>query len=117
MNKLTLEAIEPIFREVGISREWLFALTYGQTVLYNGDTVLNWHMDGDICIINSGSIGDAKFCKSILKDIKKLIELHDKVVISSTVSSIERYLAKYDFSYYKEKNLYTKGLTWASRQP
>ena len=102
--------LEPMFRGVGISANWLHALTYGETKVYNGDSILNYYLQDDICVINSGSIENARFCKSLLKDIKGLITSHERVIISSNVDSIEGYLKKHGFRYNKKTNTYIKGV-------
>lgn len=111
MRKLAdFEEIEPMFRDVGISKEWLQALVHGETKTYNRDTILNYWVQDGICVINSGSIANARFCKSILKDIKDLITSHERVIISSSVDSIEGYLNKQGFRYNKQIKTYSKGV-------
>jgi len=108
-----LSKICKIFAEVGISKEWLYALSIGKTTFYNDDTIiLNYFIANDICVINSGSIRNAKFTKSMLKDIKTLINEHKSVIISSNVDTIDNYLKKYNFRYNSEKQIYERGITW-----
>jgi len=106
---MTKKELVPFFRET-IPDGWLYSLGVGNNTIYNGDTLLSWYMLKDICIINSISVKDKRFCKEILRDINFLIETNNKVAISSTVESIERYLKKRNFSYNRDNKTYTKGI-------
>lgn len=106
--------LEKLFKD-GITPNWVKALANGYTELYQDNTmILNYYIENDICLINSGSIDDTKFCKSMLRDIKSLITSHNNVIISSSVASIERYLSKYGFTWISEQQIYSKGITWVS---
>ena len=93
----------------GISPSWQYALNHGWTRFYDNNTkILNYHIENDICMINSGSINDEKFPKSMLKDIKTLINEHKNVIIGSKVASIGNYLERLGFRYNKEHNSYIR---------
>jgi len=110
MEKLAdFTLVEPIFKDSGISPNWLFALSRGETKVYNGTQILNFYILNDICVINSGSIKNERYKKSIIKDIIALIKSNKKVIISSEVESISKFLSKYGFSHDKAKNIYKKG--------
>ena len=99
--------VESIFRGIGITPNWLHALAFGLTKIYNDGCLLNYYCVDGICVINSA--GD-KFNKSILRDIKTLIDEYDSVVISSSQMSIEKYMAKYGFSYDSKSKVYKRGI-------
>ena len=108
-----IKQLDKIFGEVGISKEWLYLLIHGTTKLYNNDTViLNYLVENDICMINSVSVKDTKFPKSVLKDIKTLINEHKSVIIASKVHTIENYLKRLGFRYNTAKKAYERGITW-----
>lgn len=104
------EKIAPVFDGRDIPSGWVYALAVGKTKIYNGDTLLNYYIQGDICIINSISRGDKRFSKSILRDIKQLITDHDKVLIASTVESIKSCATKHGFTYNKQHKVYVRGV-------
>lgn len=99
--------VEPFFREHGISPNWLYALAHGDTVVYDDGCILNSYVYDDVCYVNSGTLYN-KFGRKILLDIKKLINTHDKIIISSSVISISRYMARLGFRY--ENNSYIRGV-------
>jgi len=109
MGKLAnLLSQEEIFSG-GITPNWKYALDNGFTKLYD-NAILNYYVKDNICVINSGSIEDSTFPKSMLKDIKTLILTHKSVIISSNVASIGNYLKKHNFSYNAENRCYMKGI-------
>ena len=104
-------ALEGLFSEVGITPNWFYALAHGHTRLYNDNQlILNYYVLDGMCIVNSGSVGDAAFPKSMLRDIKELIGTYENMIISSSVLSIEPYLNKYGFRYNSENRTYIRGV-------
>ena len=103
--------VEPIFRQTGISPNWLYGLSRGETKVYNDNTILNYYIENDVCIINSGSIDNARFCRAIIKDIISLVKNNKKVIMSSEVESMSRHcFDKYSLVFDKKKSIYTKGV-------
>ena len=102
--------VYPLFEGHGISANWLYALAKGNTKIYQGKTILNHYIDDNsgVCVINSGSINNARFPKSMLRDIKQIISNHEKIIISSEVDSVERYLSRIGFRYDRDNKLYIK---------
>ena len=111
MEKLVnFTLVEPMFRGIGITPNWLYALSFGLTEVFDGKSILNYYVNGEgVCVINSGSVDDSTFPKSLLRKIKEIMTSHDKVVISSSVRGIEPFMKKYGFRYNIELNAYTKG--------
>lgn len=101
--------VESIFKDIGISPNWLHALSIGYTKIYDG-AILNYYIENNVCIINSGSIDNKRFSKTMIADIIKLIKSHKKAIISSEVGSIEKFLQKYGFYRDEKRKLYIKGL-------
>lgn len=102
--------VEKFFKDTGITPNWLFALANGETFIY-GECILNYYVMENTLVVNSGSIGDAKFNKSILAHIRRLIDRHSYAIISSSVESIsEHMLARYGFIYDKKTLTYRKGV-------
>lgn len=102
--------VERFFKDVGITPNWLYALSNGETFIYD-DCILNYYIADGVLVVNSGSIGDAMFNKSILAHIKKIIETYSCVIISSSVESIsEHMVARYGFTYDKKTLTYKKGV-------
>ena len=105
--------VEPIFKDIGLPIIWATILEIGNTKLYDNDTkILNYYISTGICVINSISINDDTFPKSMLKDIKTLIKQHKKVIIASKVASIGKYLSSLGFRYNTENRYYYKGISW-----
>ena len=104
--------VEKFFKHVGLSVEWFKVLTHGNTRIFDDTYLLNYYVEEDICFINSASIDNKKFNKKMLLEIKKLILKYDKVVISSSVTTLIRRLKKYGFEYNEEKQFYAKGFIW-----
>ncbi len=102
--------VESIFKHHGISPNWLHGLAHGFTRVYNDNTILNYYIENEVCVINSGSINNTRYCKSIIRDIIHLIKSNNKVIISSEVSSIAKFLSKYGFKRDESNNLYSKGV-------
>ena len=102
--------VESFFKDVGITPNWLYALANGETFIY-GECLLNYYKLDGILVINSGSVGNSKFNKSILAHIRRVIESHRCVIISSSAESIsEHMVARYGFIYDKETLTYRKGI-------
>ena len=100
-----------VFNHVQLGKNWLYALSNGETKFYKNDTqVLCSMIDCGILCINSGSVDDKPFCKSLLKDIKRLMLSHDKVLIASEVEKIEPFMCKYGFKYDTKLRAYRKGV-------
>ena len=106
-EKLKLEncTLDELFPK-GLSKNWKYALSVGTTKYYKNG-ILNYYIENDILVINSGTISNKKFNKELLRDIKKLIISHDKVIVSSSNQNIAQY-KKYGFIF--NKNYYSKGL-------
>ena len=105
--------IDKVFKDCGLSPSWVHVLEIGLTKLYDNNTkVLNYHIENDVCIINSGSIENATFPKSMLKDIKTLINEYKSCIISSKVESIDNYLTRKGFRYNTEYESYIRSITW-----
>ncbi len=62
------------------------------------------------CVINSGTIGNMRFNKSMVRDILNLIKQNNKVIISSNVESIARFLGKHGMRYDHKNKAYIKGV-------
>ena len=101
--------LEPIFKGVGITPNWLHALAHGKTKVYDGYGVVNYIEENGICMINSGTIDNGRFTMSMLKDMVRLKDSFKKVIIYSERHEIARYLAKDGFRHDKDNNLYIKG--------
>lgn len=112
MKKLEdLSSVENLFKDYGITPNWLYALIHGYTKLYDDNTlILNYYINDDVCVINSGSVGDKRFSPSIIKDIMRLVAKYDKVVLSSSVREINGYMNKLNFRYNEEMKSYIRGI-------
>lgn len=106
---MQLTRIEPIFREVGISRAWLYGLTYGCVYHYNNDTeVLSYFYDKGELNIYASSIGDKRFSRELLLHLEYLIMTNDRVFLPTTLTSIGRYLKRLGMYYVPDEEAYYK---------
>ena len=102
--------VEKFFKDTGITPNWLHALANGETFIY-GDCILNYCYANGIVVINSGSIDDEQFGKSILLHIRSLIKVNERVILSSSVESISDHMAiKYGLIYDKATLTYRRGV-------
>lgn len=107
MRKLVnLEYVEETFKDITLTNNWTYALKNGTTFIYDEDLILNWYIEEEVCIINSGSFKNNSFNREILRDIRRIIAKFPKIIISSSVLSIEPFLKKKGFSYNIDKKIY-----------
>jgi len=101
--------LEPIFRETGISPEWLYILIEGVTEFFNNDTeVLNYLLKDGIVYINAAGIDESHFSFSILKRIIQIARSYD-IVLATTNCKISKHIKdKYDLEYDYEHMIYTR---------
>lgn len=102
--------LEPIFRKTGITPNWLYALSHGFTKIYDSYGIVNKCYDGDVCVINSGTIDNGQFTREMIRDIMRIGKSENRCIIYSERHEIKDYMAKNGFVHYPEKNLYIKGL-------
>lgn len=102
--------LEPIFRDVGITPNWLYALAYGKTKVYDSYGIVNYYVENDICMINSGTIKNGRFLASMLKDMMRIDKAYEKCIIYSERHEIARYMVRLGYRHDVENNLYIKGL-------
>ena len=102
--------LEPIFRGVGITPNWLHALAVGYTKTYNGYGIVNYYVEDGICMMNSGTIANGRFTKEMLKDMIRINRQYEKCIIYSERHEISRYMAKLCYTHDKANNLYIRGL-------
>ena len=102
--------LEPIFGDVPITPNWRYALENGVTKLYNNYGIVNFCYDGDVCVINSGTIDNGQFTMQMKRDIMRKAKSENKCIIYSERHEIKPYMEKEGFRHDAERNLYIKGL-------
>lgn len=103
MKKLTFEEELSIIFSDNISKEWMSALLNPEweTEIYYKDEkpygIVTMGHDGDVLMINSGTVSDKPFTVGMRRDILKASLVNEKVILSSIMkdSSISR-VARYD---------------------
>lgn len=101
--------VEKYFKDTGISPNWLYALANGETEFFQDSCLLNYYLVHDTLIINSGSLDNQKFPLSLLRRLHQLISAHNRVILSSSVTSIGDYmLARYNMRYDSQQQVYIK---------
>jgi hypothetical protein len=102
--------LEPIFRGVGITPNWLHALAVGKTKTYDSYGIVNYYIEDGICMINSGTINNGRFTSSMLKDMIRINRHYEKCIIYSERHEIAKYMSsRYGYIHDKDNNLYIKG--------
>ena len=102
--------LEPIFGDVEITDNWKYALENGVTKLYDNYGIVNFCYDGDVCVINSGTIDNGSFTKGMIRDVMRKADSEDKCIIYSERHEIESFMQKRGYRHDIENNLYIKGL-------
>ncbi|MGD2065738.1 MAG: hypothetical protein PVI43_01030 [Candidatus Bathyarchaeota archaeon] len=111
MEKLAdFTLVEKVFEKTGITPNWLYALANGYTKVYDDYGIVNYCMDGEVCVINSGTIDNGRFTIGMKRDIIGLGKAFKKCIIYSERHEIKRFMNKLGYRHDEEKNLYIKGL-------
>ncbi len=105
----SLVILYPLFWSTGITKEWLYTLVHGDTIIYDEyKGIVSNVFISDVLYINSGTIDDVKFPYKMMKDCLVLANSHDKVVFTTTNHRLEKYAMKIGFS--RIDNIYYKGV-------
>ena len=111
MEKLEdYKLLEPIFGDVPITDNWKYALENGVTKLYDNYGIVNFCYDDDVCVINSGTIGNGQFTNAMIRDVIRKGKAEKKCIIYSERHEIKPYMEKNGYKHNPSTNLYTKGI-------
>ena len=94
---------------IELPKEWSESISYDTSRLFlydNGELLLTYMYDNYL-VINSISTKKL-FSKEIIKEIIRMLNTHDKVVLSSTVKSIGRFMSKHGFVFDEANSLYIR---------
>ncbi len=96
-----------VFRK-GISPGWLEILATNDVTMYPDGVIAHTFVDG-VCYINSGTRANAKFSRTMQKDIVALIKNNSKVVLQSYYPLPSKIANNLKLRYNCELKFYSKG--------